>query len=98
MDYPLLKKAPIAEAILQIKFEQSENLLDKHKIFFKRIEDEFPFEKERYSFSKSFKFGDEHEGKEIDIHESSKRLDSFLYYSEDKTKSITLSEIIIHSI
>ena len=83
--YPLLKNAPIAEALLdiQVQLPESKTLEELHTIFDK-IKATFPIEKKRYRFSGSFEF--KAEEKETKPGITNTLVDGFLFYSENKSK------------
>lgn len=83
--YPLLKNAPIVEALLdiQVQLPESKTLDDLHFIFDK-IKEQFPLEKKRYRFSSSVEF--KAEEKEAKPSVTNTLVDGFLFYSQTKKK------------
>lgn len=89
MDYPLLKNAPIVEAIFQIKFELPKNiqLLDL-KNYHDLVKEEFPTILERNSFKGTFNL--EASGIDEKSLSSKTNLDAYYFSNQEKTKSITI--------
>jgi len=83
--YPLLKNAPIIEALLDIQVQLPERkTLDDLHIVFDKIKEQFPIEKKRNRFSGSFQLKvDEKETKSLAYNTLA---DGFLFYSENKKK------------
>ena len=83
--YPVLKNAPIVEALLdiQVQLPESKTLDDLHTIFDK-IKEQFPLEKKRYRFSSSIEFKEEEREAKSSI--ANTLVDGFLFYSENKNK------------
>ena len=90
MNHTFLKNAPIAESILQIRFENSDDILNRYELFYNAIISDFNSKNERYTFSKTFKLEEDKESNYLQ-NETFKKLDSILFFNEDNTKSIIIS-------
>lgn len=83
--YPLLKNAPIVEALLdiQVQLPKDKDLKTLHTVF-DQVKNKFPLEKKRFAFSSSIEFKAQEEKAKSSI--SDTQVDGYLFYSEDKTK------------
>lgn len=82
---PLLKNAPIVEALLdiQVQLPEGKDLKALHTIF-DEVKDKYPSEKKRFTFSGTIEFKAQEEQAKSSI--SNTLVDGYLFYSENKTK------------
>ena len=95
MNEPLLKNAPIREAIIEFQTLQTNSDIDALKGFIKKNETEYPNIKEKIGFQLSARFGVE----ASDV-KSSKNIEGYILSDESKKKVIQISvnKLSIHII
>jgi uncharacterized protein (TIGR04255 family) len=83
--YPLLKNAPIVEALLdiQVQLPKEKDLKMLHTLF-EEVKNKYPLEKKRFKFSGTIEFKAQEELAKSSV--SNTQVDGYLYYSEDKSK------------
>jgi len=83
--YPLLKNAPIVEALLDIQVQLPKGTdLKALYTLFDKVKDEYPLAKKRFTFSGTIKFKAQEEQAKSSV--SNTQVDGYLFYSENKTK------------
>ena len=82
--YPLLKNAPIVEALLdiQVQLPKEKDLKMLHTLF-EEVKDKYPLEKKRFTFSGTIEFKAQEEQAKSSV--SNTQVDGYLFYSEDKS-------------
>ena len=90
MNYPLLKKAPIIEAVLCIYYDTDDDVLSQYEDIFKDVIDDFPKIETKYYPKISFKeLGSSTKSVKEDEY---RKIDSILLRNIDKSKYIMVSQ------